>query len=72
MPRYHFHIQLEDRLIMDGQGVDLPDLRDTQSPDTDEEVGALWADVLQFTECLPQRTTIITDELGRVVFVLSL
>jgi hypothetical protein len=71
MPRYHFHIQLADRLIVDEQGIDLPDLRSARGAEADEKAGARWADVLQFTRRLPHRTTIITDERGRVLFVLA-
>lgn len=70
MPRYHFHLWLEDRLIVDQDGVDLPDPKAGQ----DERTGARedWEGVLTWMPLLPYRTTIVTDEAGRVLFVLAL
>lgn len=72
MPRYHFHVQFGDRLVVDEQGIDLPDLRSAWGMDAGGEAGARWDDVLRSTLSLTNRTTIITDEGGRVVFVLGL
>lgn len=70
MPRYHFHLWWEDRLIVDQDGVDLPDPKTEQG----ERAGARegWEAVLHWMPLLPCRTTVVTDETGRVLFVLAL
>jgi hypothetical protein len=71
MPRYHFHVQHGDRFILDREGVDLPNLR-TAWGEESQAAQASWEHVLCFIQSLPNRTTVITDESGRIVFVLSL
>ncbi|WP_442041543.1 DUF6894 family protein [Microvirga sp. 2MCAF35] len=70
MPRYHFHVQVGDCFIPDREGVDLPNLRTVRGSEA-QAAHASWKRVLSFIEALPDRTTVITDEAGRIVFVLS-
>jgi len=70
MPRYHFHVQVGECFIQDRDGVDLPNLRIARGAEA-EMADASWRRVLSFIEALPNRTTVITDEAGRIVFVLS-
>jgi hypothetical protein len=71
MPRYHFHLQLGDRLILDRDGIDLPDLRAAQEKDA-RVAKERWDNILCWVPRLPDRTTIITDDTGQVLFVLAL
>jgi hypothetical protein len=71
MPRYHFHVQLADRFIPDIEGIDLPNLRTARGAES-RAAHASWDHVLGLIQSLPHRTTVITDEAGRIVFVLSL
>ncbi|QRM27793.1 hypothetical protein [Microvirga sp. VF16] len=71
MPRYHFHVQLGDRFIPDREGIDLPNLKTVRGAEA-QAAHASWDRVLCFIQSLPHRTTVITDEAGRIVFVLSL
>ena len=70
MARYHFHVQLADRLIPDREGVDLPNLRSAFEPDN-AAACASWDALLDVIGCMPNRITVITDEAGRIVFVLA-
>jgi hypothetical protein len=71
VPRYHFHLQLDDRLILDKDGVDLPDPK-AEWGENACAVRERWENVLGWMPRLPHRTTIVTDEDGRVLFVLAL
>jgi hypothetical protein len=71
MPRYHFHVQHGDQIILDREGVDLPNLRKALGMES-QAAQASWEHVLSLIQSVPNRTTVITDELGRIVFVLSL
>ncbi|WP_262267636.1 DUF6894 family protein [Microvirga yunnanensis] len=70
MTRYHFHVQLADRLIPDREGVDLPSLRSAFEPDN-AGACAPWDALLDAIGGMPNRITVITDEAGRIVFVLA-
>ncbi|EIM28531.1 DUF6894 family protein [Microvirga lotononidis] len=70
MPRYYFHVQVGERFVPDRHGVDLPNLMTARGPEA-REAHASWDRVLSFIDALPNRTTVITDQAGRIVFVLS-
>ena len=70
MPRYHFHVQIEDHFIPDWDGVELPNLRTVRGVEA-QAAHASWDRVLGSLQNLPHRTTVITDEAGRIVFVLA-
>ncbi|GEO19417.1 hypothetical protein [Microvirga aerophila] len=65
MPRYFFHQRIGDCMMWDGAGLELPDLG--LMPDADR-AAALWADILT-DRIQPGRILVITDALGRVLFV---
>lgn len=65
MPRYFFHHRIGDRMIWDGTGLELPDLRLTPDPD---RAAALWMDVLE-GRVQPGRILVVTNESGQVLFV---
>ena len=71
MPRYHFHVQHGDEFILDREGVDLPNLRKALGMES-QSARTSWEHMLSLIQSVPDRTTVITDELGRIVFVLSL
>jgi hypothetical protein len=71
MPRYHFHVQHGDHFVLDREGVDLPNLRTVRGAES-QAACASWDHVLCLIQNFPDRTTVITDESGRIVFVLSL
>jgi hypothetical protein len=71
MPRYHFHVQHGDQFILDSEGVDLPNLRTARGMES-QAAQTSWENVLSLIQSVPNRTTVITDESGRIVFVLSL
>jgi hypothetical protein len=71
MPRYHFHVQHGDQFILDREGVDLPNLRTARGMES-QAAQASWEHVLSLIQSVPNSTTVITDESGRIVFVLSL
>ena len=69
MPRYHFHFQLGDCFIPDRHGIDLPNLMSARGSEG-QVAQASWSCVLSSIEALPNRMTVITDQAGRIVFVL--
>jgi hypothetical protein len=71
MPRYHFHVQHGDHFVLDREGVDLPNLRTVRGAES-QAACASWDHALRFIPNFPDRTTVITDESGRIVFVVSL
>ena len=65
MPRYFFHIRTSDRLIRDETGLELPEIAKSEDP---ELTLALWSEV--FDRQFRRGTDfVITDEIGKVLFV---
>lgn len=64
MPHSFFHHCIDNRMIWDRLGCELP-VR-WLAPDP-SGARALWMDILS-DRVLPDRITIITDELGKVLF----
>jgi hypothetical protein len=67
MPRYFFHHHIGDRILWDGIGVELPDIRVASDADRAEDV---WTTIVA-GRLQPGRITVITDESGHLVFVTS-
>ncbi len=65
MPRYFFHHRVGDRMMWDATGLELPDLR--MAP-ASEQAAALWTDILT-AQVQRNRILVITDEIGKVLFV---
>ncbi len=65
MPRYFFHHRIGDRMMWDKVGCELPDMG--MAPDPDRAV-ALWMDMIA-GRLQPDRILVITDEMGKVLFV---
>ena len=65
MPRYFFHTSIQDRLIWDVTGLELPEIT---SPEDAELTLALWSEVLS-RQFLKGRALVITDATGKVLFV---
>jgi hypothetical protein len=65
MPRYFFHHRVGDRMMWDGVGLELPNLR--LAPDADQ-AAAVWMDVLA-ERIQPGRILVVTDAIGQVLFV---
>lgn len=65
MPRYFLHTSMQDRLIRDTIGLELPDIARS---DNAELTLALWFEVLD-RHCRKSRALVITDEVGKVLFV---
>jgi len=70
MSRYYFHRRYEDRVIWDELGVDLPDLRSLHGG-ISIEAKQRWRDVFRSIQGQPDRLTVITDETGHIIMVLS-
>ena len=67
MPRYFFHTLIEDRLIWDAIGQELPNLLNLEDR---ELTMALWSEVFD-RQVRVSRSFVITDEIGKVLFVTS-
>jgi hypothetical protein len=67
VPRYFFHTFIEDRLIWDAAGQELPSLL---SPEDPELSFALWSEVFDW-QLQVSRNFVLTDEVGKVLFVTS-
>jgi hypothetical protein len=67
MPRYSFHHQIDDQMMWDRVGCELPDLR--MAPDR-YQTTALWMDVFA-VQLQPGRILVVTDERGKVLLVTS-
>ncbi|WP_445504705.1 DUF6894 family protein [Microvirga sp. G4-2] len=65
MARYFFHQRIGDRMMWDRIGCELPDLCTTR--DSDSAI-ALWTDLIA-KRVQPDRILVITDEIGKVLFV---
>ena len=65
MARYFFHHRIGDQMMWDRVGCDLPDL--AIAPDPDRAI-ALWADIVA-GRVQPGQILVITDEIGKVLFV---
>jgi hypothetical protein len=65
MARFFFHYRIRDRMTWDRVGCELPDL--SMAPDTDAAM-ALWSDIIG-GRVQPGRILVITDEIGKVLFV---
>jgi hypothetical protein len=65
MPHYYFHQRVDDRMMWDEAGLDLPDL--ALMPDADR-AAMLWTEALA-GRLQPGRILVITNALGQVVFV---
>jgi len=65
MPRYFFHHRLGDRMMWDTIGCELPDLG--MAPDPDRGV-TLWTEIIE-GRLQPDQILVITDEVGKVLFV---
>ena len=65
MPRYFFHTSIQDCLILDATGLDLPEI--TSSEDAELTL-TLWSEVLS-KQFLKGRALVITDAAGKVLFV---
>jgi hypothetical protein len=65
MARYFFHHRIGDRIMWDRVGCELPDLAMAPAPD-----GAmtLWTEIIA-GRAGPVRILVITDEIGKVLFV---
>lgn len=70
MPRYYFHLKHDDRFIWDAEGVDLPDLRAVYGADI-QAAEQQWRNVFGPMLVMSHRTTVVTNDLGEVVFVLA-
>ena len=67
MPRYFFHTLIDDRLIWDAAGQELPNILSLE----DRELTlALWSEVFD-RQVRVSRSFVITDEIGKVLFVTS-
>jgi hypothetical protein len=64
MPRYYFDTRRQDHLIWNTTVLDLPEV---SSPDDPELTSALWSEVFDW-QIQQNRTFLITDENGKVVF----
>ena len=67
MPRYFFHMSTQGRLVRDTTGLELPDL--ARSEDAELTL-ALWSEVLP-RQFLKGRALVITDAVGKVLFVMA-
>ena len=65
MARFFFHHRIGDRMMWDRVGSELPEL--SMAPDTDAAM-ALWSDIIA-GRVQPGRILVITDEIGKVLFV---
>jgi len=68
MPRYFFHTRIQDRFIWDTTGLDLPGI---SGGDVSDLTLALWSEVIA-KQLRRGRSFVITDEVGKVVFVTEL
>jgi hypothetical protein len=65
MPRYFFHTSIQDRLIWDTTGLELPEIASSEDA---ELTLALWSEV--FTKQFQKgRNLVVTDATGKVLFV---
>ena len=70
MSRYYFHLRYDDHVIWDELGVELPDLRNLHGLDgTDAK--QRWKDVFRAMQGQSRRMTVITDEIGHIIMVVS-
>jgi hypothetical protein len=65
MARFFFHHRIDDRMMWDRVGCELPEL--SIATDSDAAV-ALWTDIIA-GRVQPGRILVITDEIGKVLFV---
>jgi hypothetical protein len=65
MARYFFHHRIGDRMMWDTVGCELPD---PGLPPHRDGVSAVWTDILA-ERVQPDRILVITDEVGKVLFV---
>jgi hypothetical protein len=67
LPRYFFHTLIDDRLIWDAAGQELPSLLSLE----DRELTlAVWSEAFN-RQGRVSRSFVITDEIGKVLFVTS-
>jgi hypothetical protein len=65
MPRYFFHTSIQDRLIWDVTGLELPEIASSEDA---ELTLALWSEA--FTKQFQKgRNLVVTDATGKVLFV---
>jgi hypothetical protein len=65
MARYFFHHRIGNRMMWDRVGCELPDFG--MVPDSDAAM-ALWSDMIA-GRVQPGRILVITDEIGKVLFI---
>lgn len=65
MARYFFHHRIGDRMMWDRVGCELPDLGVAPDP---EGAMVLWMDMIA-GRVQPGEILVITDEIGKVLFV---
>lgn len=65
MPRYFFHHRIGDRMMWDAVGLDLPDLKMALDP---ERAVVVWMDIIE-GRIEPGRILVVTDAIGKVLFV---
>jgi hypothetical protein len=61
MPRYFFHQRSTERMVWDGVGIELPDLRTAPDPN---QAAALWTEIIE-GQLQPSQILVVTDALGR-------
>ena len=68
MPRYFFHTLARNRLVWDATGLELPEALSLEDP---ELTSALWSEAFD-KQVWAGRTVVVTDEDGKMIFVVAL
>ncbi|MCB5176730.1 DUF6894 family protein [Microvirga lenta] len=70
MPRYYIHLAHEGHIVWDYSGMELPSLKGARGMEA-AAAKEQWSNALRSLEGRPESTAVITDDAGRILFMIS-